>query len=179
MSPETAGCMSGHGCGQGKMCIVYFFWTVLSEQNTEHKCKLILSPPYGPPLALDILCEADTDLSLRCSNPAKDAIAWTAQKPLSLPDPRANVCLTPCTWLLPSLALLSWSTEIQEEGVGWTGSDSPQLLQVKSWILVQFDSGESNPELAEWPQSYRTPSLTSLNEVKLLFLHQTIIHLVT
>lgn len=37
------------GCRKWKMCIVYFFWTVLSEQNTKHKCKTILSPLYGPP----------------------------------------------------------------------------------------------------------------------------------
>lgn len=62
--------------------------------------------------------------------------------------------------------------------MGWGGSDMSQPLQI--WILVQFDSGENNSELAKWLPSYRTPSFTSLNEVKLLFLHQTIIiHLVT
>lgn len=127
VSPETAGCRSDNkdvDSGR-KICIVYFFWTVYSEQNIEHKYKTILSPPYGPPYTGHAVQSGHRCLSLCCSNPARDAIACTALESLSLPDPWASVCLTLCTWLLPILALLIWSTETEEKGVGWGGSNTP------------------------------------------------------
>lgn len=161
------------------MCIVYFFWTVRSEQ--EH-CTQMQNHPlptlWGLPNT-GILCKVDTDV-LPSAAPTQQGMLLLgllrspcpclAREPLLLPYPVRMAA--------PGSAHLIYWNRRERSGVG--RQQHPQPLQTQSWILVQFDSGENNSQLAEWPQSYRTPSFTSLNDVKLFFLHQTIIiHLVT